>query len=57
MIGKYVIITNPERKLYRRRCKVIDYVEGLDVDKWQVYSEGLEETEYVYNADFEESKY
>ena len=57
MIGKYVIITNPERKLYRRRCKVIDYVEGLGVDKWQVYSEGLDETEYVYNADFEESKY
>lgn len=56
MLGKYVIITNPKCRLYGHRCKVIDYIEGLGVDKWVVYSEALDETEHVFNADYEEFK-
>ena len=56
-IGNYVYVTNPDKELYRRRCKIIKIAEEGEQTKYLILSEGLEEEEWMLESDFEASKY
>lgn len=56
-IGNYVYVTNPDKNLYRRRCRITKIIEDGSTVKYLVYSEGLEEDELMTAEDMEPSKY
>lgn len=56
-IGNFVYVTNPDKELYRRRCKITKVIEEGDIIQYLVYSEGLEEEELMLEQDMELSKY
>lgn len=56
-IGNYVYVTNAEKNLYRRRCRITKIIEEGETTMYLVYSEGLEEDEIMSREDMEPSKY
>lgn len=56
-IGNYVYVTNAEKNLYRRRCRITKILEEGETTMYLVYSEGLEEDELMQAEDMEISKY
>lgn len=56
-IGNFVLVTNKDRNLYRRRCRITDIIKEGDTTKYLVYSEGLDETELLPVEDLEVSQF
>lgn len=56
-IGRYVIVTNKDCNLFRRRCRVVSVIEDGYAERIELYSEGLEEKEVVKASDCEVSKF
>lgn len=56
-IGSYVLVTNKECNLYRRRSKVVRSFVEEGVTYLELYSEGLEESEIVIASDCEAAKF
>lgn len=56
-IGSFVLVINKSKKLYRRRCRIINVIEDGSVTKYLVYSEGLDEEELVLAEDIEISQF
>lgn len=56
-VGNFVYVINGEKELYRRRCRITKIVEEGEMTKYLVYSEGLEEEEWMLEEDMELSKY
>ena len=53
-VGEYVLVTKKDSDLYRRRCRIIEITED---GKYKVYSEGLEQEEWLDANDVEKSKW
>ena len=56
-IGSYVLVTNKECNLYRRRSKIVRSFVDEGVNYLELYSEGLEESEIVPATDCEAAKF
>lgn len=56
-INNYVYVTNPNKNLYRRRCRITQIIEDGETTKYLILSEGLEEEEWIFEEDAEPSKY
>lgn len=56
-IGSFVLVTNKNKNLYRRRCRIVDIIEEGNIKKYMVYSEGLDEEELMLAVDIEVSQY
>lgn len=56
-INNYVYVTNPNKNLYRRRCRITQIIEDSGTTLYLVYSEGLDEDELMTVEDMEPSKY
>lgn len=53
-INEYVLVTKKDSDLYRRRCRI---TQISDDGKYLVYSEGLEQEEWLDAKDVEKSKW
>ena len=53
-VGEYVLVTKKDSDLYRRRCRI---TQISDDGKYLVYSEGLEQEEWVKAEEIEKSKW
>lgn len=56
-IGSYVVVTNKDCNLYRRRCRVVGVLVKDGAELIELYSEGLEEKEIIKVTDCELSKF
>lgn len=56
-IGSFILVINKNKKLYRRRCRIIDVIEEGNITKYLVYSEGLDEDELMLAEDIEATQY
>lgn len=56
-IGSYVLVTNKDCNLYRRRSKVVRKFVDNGTTYFELYSEGLEESEIVPATDCEAAKF
>lgn len=56
-INNYVLVTKVDSELFRRRCQITDIIEEDGVEKYVVYSEGLDDQDILTADEFEPSKY
>lgn len=56
-IGSYVVVTNKDCNLFRRRCRVVKVLVAGNEKRIELYSEGLEEREIIKVMDCEKSKF